>query len=431
MSDTEEDSTCSDSWPINEDWLMEVLKKHHEVRTGIKITDFKVKQGCQDGVNNLSDILSVSVVYEFERNAGQSINQSLDIVIKLLPQDPFSRYFVTEAKFDLREIKFYTSILPDLMSFQEQYIPKELGSMVIAVPTCFYTQYAPIGSNAQMSLGSPDSTESILVLEDMRSLGYKSANFTTGLTLGQTEAAIRAIATIHALSLGLKIKKKADLNEKYPFLFQTKRATESYQQLVEQGMPQLTKFLEQKPGYENELKALSKIRPRTKILIETLLQPIEPMGLITHTDFWCNNLLFRSESDDERTDSCTILDWQMVTYSRPTNDLALLLISSIPSSTRRQHTSRLLDLYYEALKSCCLKMDVDIEAALGYSRNKMDCEYKQSLLLALLLCIGSVDIAIGNPAAEQRLLDVLRDLYDEGILGMENCFYGEYHDTTL
>ncbi|XP_058061382.1 uncharacterized protein LOC131211783 [Anopheles bellator] len=420
MSDTEEDSTCSDSWPINEDWLMEVLKKHHEVRSGISITEFKVRQGCQDGVNNLSDILAVSVVYEFEGNEDeQGARQSLDIVIKLLPQDPFSRYFVTEAQFDLREIKFYTSILPDLMAFQEQHFPKEHGNMVISVPTCFYTQYAPGASTGRMSLVSPDPPESILVLEDMRSLGFRGANFTTGLTLGQTEAAIRAIVTIHALSLGLKIKKKVDLNEKYPFLFQTTRATESYQQLVEQGMPQLTKFLERTPGYGNELKALTKIRPKTKQLIETLLQPIEPMGLITHTDFWCNNLLFRSESD--RTDSCTILDWQMVTYSRPTNDLALLLISSLPSSTRRQHTARLLDLYYGALKTYCLKMDVDIEAELGYSRNKMDCEYRQSLLLALLLCIGSVDIAIGNAAAEQRLLDVLRDFNDEGILGLEGC----------
>ncbi|ETN66519.1 hypothetical protein AND_001693 [Anopheles darlingi] len=423
MSDTEEDSTCSDScWPINEDWLMEVLKKHHEVRSGISISEFKVRQGCQDGVNNLSDILAVSVVYEFAKDGDDGgVRQSLDIVIKLLPQDPFSRYFVTEAQFDLREIKFYTSILPDLMAFQEQYFPKEQGNgMVVSVPTCFYTQYAPgCGGSAQLSLASPDAPESILVLEDMRSLGFKGANFTAGLTLGQTEAAIRAIVTIHALSLGLKIKRKVDLNEKYPFLFQTTRATESYQQLVEQGMPQLTKFLERTPGYTNELKALTKIRPKTKQLIETLLQPIEPMGLITHTDFWCNNLLFRSESD--RTDSCTILDWQMVTYSRPTNDLALLLISSIPSSTRRQHTDRLLDLYYGALKSYCLKMDVDIEADLGYSRNKMDCEYRQSLLLALLLCIGSVDIAIGNAAAEQRLLDVLRDFNEEGILGLEGC----------
>ncbi|XP_029733811.2 uncharacterized oxidoreductase dhs-27 [Aedes albopictus] len=413
MSDTEEDSLSSESWPINEDWLIEVLKKHHEVRSGIKITDFKVKQGCHDGVNNLSDILSVSVAYEFQ----DVISKHLDIVIKLLPQDPFSRFFVTEAQFDLREIKFYTSILPDLLAFQESDVAKEdSATMLVSVPTCFYTQYAPAISPSQ---GSPEPPESILVLEDMRSLGYKGANFTSGLTVSQTEAAIRAIVAIHALSLGLKLKKKVDVNEKYPFLFQTTRATESYQQLVEQGMPQLTKFLEGKPGYENELKALNKIRTKTKELIETLLQPIEPMGLITHTDFWCNNLLFRAEGDG--TDSCIILDWQMVTYSRPTNDLALLLISSIPSNIRRQHGARLLDLYYNLLKASCRKLDIDVEADLGYSRNKMELEYRQSELLALLLCIGSIDIAIGNPVAEQRLLDVLRDFNEEGILTLDEC----------
>lgn len=47
--------------------------------------------------------------------------------------------------------------------------------------------------------------------------------------------------------------------------------------------------------------------------------------------------------------------------------------------------------------------------------------FSQSQLLALLLCIGSIDIAIGNPVAEQRLLDVLHDFNEEGILSLEEC----------
>lgn len=34
----------------------------------------------------------------------------LRLVVKLPPRDPFSRYFVAEAQFDLREIKFYTEV---------------------------------------------------------------------------------------------------------------------------------------------------------------------------------------------------------------------------------------------------------------------------------------------------------------------------------
>lgn len=45
--------------------------------------------------------------------------------------------------------------------------------------------------------------------------------------------------------------------------------------------------------------------------------------------------------------------------------------------------------------------------------------YRKSQLLALLLCIGSVDIALGNDEAEQRFLDVLHDLYVDGVLNVD------------
>lgn len=115
------------------------------------------------------------------------------------------------------------------------------------------------------------------------------------------------------------------------FLFQIPKATDSYQQLVEQGFPQLVNFLKGVNGFSNELAALEVIRLKTKSIIEKLLQPIEPMGLITHTDFWCNNLLVQEQASGNDTDTettgtnnecndkhvdCVILDWQMITYSK-------------------------------------------------------------------------------------------------------------------
>lgn len=48
-----------------------------------------------------------SIKYEIGENSNE---KQLDIVIKLLPQDPFGRYFVTINQFDLREIQFYTKV---------------------------------------------------------------------------------------------------------------------------------------------------------------------------------------------------------------------------------------------------------------------------------------------------------------------------------
>jgi Ecdysteroid kinase-like family len=179
MTDTEEDSTGSDSWPVNEDWLIDMLKQHHCTSNDIKIADFSAKQGCNDGVsNNLSDILAISVVYniaslplEMASTEVSSSSEKLEFIIKLLPHDPFSRYFVTEAKFDLREIRFYTRVMPDLMEFQSRRVRSGYEKMSISVPKCFYTHYSP--GKVLPATQSPEPPESILVLEDMRSAGYK------------------------------------------------------------------------------------------------------------------------------------------------------------------------------------------------------------------------------------------------------------------
>lgn len=83
----------------------------------------------------------------------------------------------------------------------------------------------------------------------------------------------------------------------------------------------LLNFLKKVDGFSDELAALEAIRLKTKPIIERLLQPNEPMGLITHTDFWCNNLLLKkggkqSGSSTDDSIDCVILDWQMITYSR-------------------------------------------------------------------------------------------------------------------
>lgn len=458
MSDSEDSS--SDDWPVTGAWLEEMLSSYHtrqrqwaarnaegdtvatasynddeEQSTAVFVREFTVRPGCDAGESVLSDILAVSVTYtlpnEDDEGSVESAPRRLDLIMKLLPHDPFSRYFVTEAQFDLREIKFYTQVVPELEAFQRRQLGSSAALPPLPIPRCFHARYASgqCGGDHHNDNGSesPTPCESVLVLENLKPRGFSGADFSRGLTLRQATAALNALAQLHALSLALKVKEGRPLAERYPFLFQTARATDSYQQLVERGLPQLARFLERRPGMEQVLAALSALRPSTKEAIASLLEPQEPLALITHTDFWCNNLLFRedveeslstSEEDDleKHTCTCAVLDWQMVTYSRPTNDLALLLISSLPTTIRREHTNRLLDGYWDALLRAAAALGVCIETDLGYDRARLTTDYWRSQLLALLLCVGSVDVALGDPRTEQRLLDVLSDLHRDGVL---------------
>lgn len=55
----------------------------------------------------LSSIISVQGKYIVTRCQSK---YGLNVIIKQLPRDPFSRFFVTEGQFDLREIQFYTKV---------------------------------------------------------------------------------------------------------------------------------------------------------------------------------------------------------------------------------------------------------------------------------------------------------------------------------
>lgn len=417
--DDETDTSCGEEqivsdWEVSKEWLESILSKHYKGKA-VEILKFEVKPGCVTSESVLSAITRVKVKYLAALKTNKPIDRYLvSLIVKQLPKDPFSRFFVTEGQFDLREIKFYTQVMPDLIEFNKRQLCKGSDEIriLLPVPKCFHAHYSPAGGTDD----SPVPPESMLVLDDLSDDGYESVKFSKGLTFNEAMAALDAIARMHAHSLSMKVVDGQSLSERYPFLFQTAKATDSYQQLVERGLPQLARFLENKPGMEAVLETLLVLRPRTKDIISALLAPEGPLALITHTDFWSNNLLFNNQYRDSGEPNCYILDWQMVTYSRPTNDIALLLVSSVPTELRRKHIKTLLDKYWNKLNWTCSSLGLNIPKDLGYTRKDLDKDYRKSQLLALLLCIGSVDVALGNPDTEQRLLDVLEDLYNDGVL---------------
>ena len=105
----------------------------------------------------------------------------------------------------------------------------------------------------------------------------------------------------------------------------------------------------------------------------------------------------------------------MVTYSRPTNDIALLMVTSVSDQTRRTQTQHILDVYWDELTQRAKALGIDIEGQLQYGKADLIREYQQSLLLAILLGIGSVDLAIGQEQTERRLCQVLVDLSNDNV----------------
>ncbi|XP_076164369.1 uncharacterized protein LOC143145161 [Ptiloglossa arizonensis] len=388
--------------------LISILKKIYN--ESVVVSEYVARSVGSNNERALSSVTRVIMNFLLEES---NKTRAHSLILKELPKDWCSRFFVADGQFDLREINFYTQIVPDLKAFQKKQLAlgenRSGDEIPLPVPTCHYTEY--FGADGV----DGDTAESVLVLDDLFNQDFYNINFQRGMSYDETEVALKAIARMHAHSLAMKVIEGQPLSERYPFLFQTAKATNSYQQLVERGLPQLTTFLKYS-GHGAMIETLHLLQPRTEHIISALLAPEGPVSLITHTDFWCSNLMFRDGPDGLE---CGILDWQMVTYSRPTNDIALLIVSSLPTKLRRKNTKKFLDIYWKTLTSTCCCLGVDIPKDLGYTRDDLSRDYRRSQLLALLLCIGSVDVALGDSYTEQRLIDVLTDLQNEGVFADE------------
>ncbi|XP_041968471.1 uncharacterized protein LOC121725533 [Aricia agestis] len=384
--DSDSEQLEAEAAALTEEWARDLLTgagvaDHQEIRVETRA----------EVAGTLSRVLAVTVRYE---RSGE--RKALPLVVKLPPHDPFGRLFVAEAQFDTREILFYTELAPVLNRLAETLGPGE----TLPVPKCVKAKL-------------PDEIgDSELVLEDVTAVGYQSADFAEGLTVERARAALFAAARLHALSLALR-DKEGPLDQRFDFLFPCERAAAGYLRLVRRGLPQLEAFLRGRTDCTEEAAAVSALSARAPSLLGTLLQPAEPAPL-AHADFWSGNLLFRER---DGTCECIALDWQMVSLGRPMDDVALLLLSSLTPEIRRSMGDALIEEYGDRLEAECARLG---SASSGATvRRDLKPDWPRAALRALLLCAGSVDVALGEPRAERRLLEAVRDLHAQGILNLK------------
>ncbi|CAK1579625.1 unnamed protein product [Parnassius mnemosyne] len=384
-SDCEPGPEADTDTALTEEWARELL-----IGSGV-VGPQEVRVESRAGVAGaLSRVLAVTVRYESD---GERV--ALPLVVKLPPRDPFGRLFVAEAQFDTREILFYTELAPALNRLAEESLGPGQG---LPIPKC-----------VKAKLPDEIGGDSELVLEDVTSIGYDSADFAEGLTVERARAALYAAARLHALSLALR-EREGPLDQRFDFLFPCERAAAGYLRLVRRGLPQLEAFLRGRTDCIEEAAAVSALSARAPSLLGTLLRPAEPAPL-AHADFWSGNLLFR-EKDGES--ECIALDWQMVSLGRPMDDVALLLLSSLTPEMRRAVGESLIEDYGDRLEAECKRLGATTSGVVV--RKGLKPDWPRAALRALLLCAGSVDVALGDPRAEQRLLEAVKDLHAQGVL---------------
>lgn len=253
--------------------------------------------------------------------------------------------------------------------------------------------------------------ESILVMEDLASIGYALQNLTEGLSLQQAEKAVECLAHLHSNSIALQAEISEDLSHKYPYLMPAEKAEEAFHALFEKGLPLLLKYLERKPNFghiRNKMQEYGGNKSRD--ILQCVLSPSDKLNVLIHCDFWSNNLLFR-KTDNEI--DCRIIDFQMVMKGKPSLDLGMLITTSLSPKARRDYEDIILSTYWNCLLKRLGHLGMT-DKDLNYDFNDLKLEFKEAKIFGALVMIGSVDMALGNPTREDRVLSLVNDLIEDG-----------------
>ena len=106
-----------------------------------------------------------------------------------------------------------------------------------------------------------------------------------------------------------------------------------------------------------------------------------PFVLLAHGDLWSNNVLFKMSSSCSisSAEDLRMLDLQECALSRPTADLACLLMTSLSPSLRELCTGQLLRFYHRHLVSGLARLGYDNDAEGLYPFERLRSDYRDSI----------------------------------------------------
>ncbi|MCL4133214.1 UNVERIFIED_CONTAM: hypothetical protein GTU68_051338 [Idotea baltica] len=250
-------------------------------------------------------------------------------------------------------------------------------------------------------------------MEDLRNKGYSLQNLNKGLSLRQAMVAVECLAQVHSASVALQNECNEELGTKFPYLLTKEKAEEAFHTLFEKGLPLLLKYLQNKAEHHPIRTCLQDYSGnRSRDIFQRVLSPSDKINTIVHCDFWSNNLMFKN-SDSETL--CQIIDWQMIMQGKPSVDLGMLITTSLTPQERREHEKEIVERYWSTFLRRLHQLGVK-EKDLNYSFDDLKSDLKDGKLFGALVMIGSVDIALGDPEREDRVLSLIKDLMKDGIL---------------
>ncbi|PSN31211.1 hypothetical protein C0J52_25884 [Blattella germanica] len=373
MGDSTADDLTIPPW-LNNQFLSDVLSRENNKTIFVK--NFSAMAAVPKGSNYLSTL------YRIIAEDKSSIKYYL--IIKTLPSGELIQRVLSQMKGSEKEKCMYKKVFPAIYKIMESATGK----------------IRPLSARCL-----PCSLENVLVLEDMKQLGYQMANRHNGLDLDHCKITVRALARFHAYSLEL-YKMNPEIMDAYEetlYTINEERRAER-ERHMELSMDKLAKEIEGWPGYERFAEKIKKLVPGS---LEKLLEYVTPkknsLNVLNHGDCWTNNMMFLYNKENGKVEDVRFVDFQMSRFSSPALELQYFICNCPVDEVRLFHRDTLLEEYHsefcETLKG--LNQDPNI---LTLQQLKEEFAEKDNYGLYLVLTVLVIFVAEESAAPDMGKL---------------------------
>ncbi|XP_037921739.1 uncharacterized protein LOC119658416 [Hermetia illucens] len=304
---------------LNKNFFKRSLENGFEIDE-VEIADFKITLGTQPGDNYTSTIYRARIIY----NHLNSKNNEISLIIKSIPIDD-ARSVIEEFGILDKEIKVYKELLPKLS--------KILGNTAVA-PKCFDIFTEPHRN---------------LVFQDMKALGYVTADRVIGLDEQHLEVALKKVAKFHAASIQL-LREDPAIEQHYDggIFTETTVSNPIFETAFSKNMKLGADILSKIPGYERFREKLMKIYENSaKIALKMVeLDPENDIKVLNHGDLWINNFLFKYDEHTKRPTDIVFVDYQGTFFNSLGIDLNYLFITSAQVDVLKRKVELVEKYYY-------------------------------------------------------------------------------------
>uniref|UniRef100_A0A1B6IPD5 CHK kinase-like domain-containing protein n=1 Tax=Homalodisca liturata TaxID=320908 RepID=A0A1B6IPD5_9HEMI len=303
------------------------------------------------------------------------------MLVKNSMEDEVTRVWLNLKEQFQNEVFMYEKVLP--------FLDRD-NTMISIFPRYFF------GSASE----SDNPSEYTLVLEDLRSSGFKLSPEILDLDFAHCALAFRKLGAFHALSFAAKQSNLKDFTNLVKNLVETRFLEYNWEDaeymyagaldraagpLLENG-----EKVEEINHFKNKLK-------NSLMYFKSILTVQEPMGVICHGDFCRNNVLYKYENGSPV--DIRFFDLATARYGSPMLDFTFFFFLNSSENSRKLYKDEYLKIYHESLSTAIPGVEVP---SLEDFKEEFRCKAVYGFMICLFFKPALMSSKPFNPVKESR-----------------------------